>query len=67
MAKNMGMVDRFIRILLALTIPILYLKGVISGALANILGVLATILLVASVIGFCPIYVPLKISTRKGE
>ena len=67
MTKNMGIVDRSIRILLALTVPILYLKGVISGALANILGILATIFLVASVIGFCPIYVPLKISTRKGK
>lgn len=65
MTKNMGMLDRSIRVLLALTIPVLYLNGLISGALAKIFGVLAIAFVVFSIIGFCPIYIPLKVSTRK--
>lgn len=67
MNKNMGMIDRSIRVLLALIVPILFLKGVISGVLARILGVLATVFVLSSVVGFCPIYIPLKLSTRKSK
>ena len=65
MNKNMGLVDKIIRISLALTVPILILKGIISGVYARILGVLAIIFVLSSVVGFCPIYIPLKVSTRK--
>ena len=65
MKKNMGTVDRIVRTALAILVLILYLTGVISGALAIILGILAVIFLVTSLAGFCPLYSPLKISTRK--
>jgi hypothetical protein len=63
MKKNMGTLDRIIRILLAAVILILYLAGVISGIAALILGIFALIFLITSIVGFCPLYVPLKIST----
>lgn len=63
MKKNMGTIDRVIRVLLALLIANLYFTGIISGTLAAVLGVVAVIFLVTSAIGFCPMYVPLKIST----
>jgi Na+(H+)/acetate symporter ActP len=63
MKKNMGTVDRIIRVLLAVVVLILYLTGAIDGVAAVILGIFAVIFLVTSAVGFCPLYVPLKIST----
>lgn len=65
MNKNMGTIDRVIRTLLALTVIVLYFTGMISGVAALILGVFAFIFLLTSFIGFCPLYVPLRLSTRK--
>jgi Protein of unknown function (DUF2892). len=63
MKKNMGTIDRVIRILLAIVVIVLYLNGSITGATAIILGILALVFILTSLIGFCPLYVPLKIST----
>lgn len=64
MIKNMGMIDRLVRVALAIAVLILYLTGLISGLAAIVLEVLAIIWVVTSVIGFCPLYLPFKISTR---
>jgi hypothetical protein len=63
MKKNMGTIDRIIRILLAIVIIILYITGSITGFAAIILGILAIVFIITSMIGFCPLYVPFKIST----
>lgn len=63
MKKNMGTIDRVIRIVLAIVVAILYLNGSITGTAAIILGILAVVFILTSVIGFCPLYVPFKIST----
>jgi amino acid transporter len=63
MKKNMGTIDRVIRVLLAILVGILYLTGNISGIAAIILGIFAIAFIVTSLIGFCPLYVPLHIST----
>lgn len=65
MKKNMGTTDRVIRTVAAAAIGILVLTGQISGALAIILGVLAVVFLLTSAVGFCPLYVPFKLSTLK--
>ena len=65
MIKNMGTVDRLIRTVLALIVIALYYTGHISGLAAIILGVITVIFLLTSFIGFCPLYFPLKLSTRK--
>ena len=65
MVKNMGTADRVIRTLLAIVIAVLFFSGKIAGALGIILGILAIFFLLTSAVGFCPLYVPLKISTRK--
>ncbi len=67
MKQNMGTVDRIVRVVLALVVAVLYLTGQLSGLAAVILGVLAVIFLVTSAIGFCPLYVPFKLSTRKRQ
>ncbi len=65
MVKNMGTADRVIRTLLAIVIAVLFFSGKIAGALGIILGIVAIVFLLTSAVGFCPLYVPLKISTRK--
>ncbi|MBN2556370.1 MAG: DUF2892 domain-containing protein [Anaerolineales bacterium] len=65
MKNNMGGLDRIIRTVIAAVVVILYMTNVITGALALILGILAVIFLVTSAIGFCPLYVPFRVSTRK--
>ncbi len=65
MKKNMGNADRIIRTLLAILVAVLYFTDQISGTAAIILGIFAIIFLLTSLVGFCPLYVPFKISTRK--
>jgi len=67
MKKNMGTVDRVFRVLVAVIILILYFTHVISGTLAVILLILGGIFAVTSLLGFCPLYLPFGLSTRKKE
>jgi len=41
------------------------LTQMVAGTLAVIIGVFAVIFVITAGIGFCPLYVPLKISTLK--
>jgi hypothetical protein len=63
----MGTIDKTIRILVAVVVVILYFSHVISGVLAIILLALSAIFVVTSLISFCPLYLPLGLSTRKKE
>jgi hypothetical protein len=65
MKHNMGTADRIIRFLLAVLVLVLYFLKIISGTAALILGVVAIVFFLTSLIGFCPLYVPLRISTKK--
>jgi hypothetical protein len=65
MKKNMGLADRTIRILMAILLGILIFTGQIAGVTATILVIVASVLLLTSALGFCPIYVPLKRSTLR--
>ena len=67
MKKNMGSVDRIIRILVAVVIAILYFTHVLSGPVAIVLLVLAGIFVATSFMSFCPLYFPFGISTIKKE
>ena len=63
MQKNMGSIDKKVRILFAVTIGVLYFTGGLSGTLAIILGIVAIVFIATSFVGFCPLYTILKIST----
>jgi hypothetical protein len=65
MKKNMGTIDKVIRILVAVTIAILFFTGVITGTVGIILLVLAAVFVLTSLISFCPLYLPLGINTCK--
>ncbi len=63
MKKNMGSVDRVLRLAAAVVFVILIVLKVFAGALLIVLGILAAMFLITSAFGFCPLYVPLGIST----
>jgi K+-transporting ATPase A subunit len=65
MENNMGLVDKVIRILVAVVIAGLYFTNQISGMLAIILFIVAGIFILTSLVGTCPLYLPFGISTRK--
>lgn len=65
MKKNMGNVDRAIRVVLAIIIAALYYTGAVSGTLGIVLLALAAIFVLTSFISFCPLYAPFGISTCK--
>ena len=67
MKTNMGYADRLIRVAIAVVIGSLAFGGIISGPLAAIGYVLTGILLLTSLVGFCPMYLPFGISTCKPE
>jgi Na+(H+)/acetate symporter ActP len=67
MKKNMGSADKIVRVLLAIIIAILYFTNQITGVAAIVLGVFAVVFLLTSLIGFCPLYAPFKLSTMKKE
>ncbi|MCS6833634.1 MAG: DUF2892 domain-containing protein [Flammeovirgaceae bacterium] len=65
--KNMGFIDKTIRISIAGLLIVLYLANIISGTLAIALLVVAGTFILTSVISFCPLYSLLKIKTTKEE
>jgi hypothetical protein len=67
MKKNMGTVDKAIRILIAVVVAVLFFTNVISSTLAVVLLILSGILIVTSFVSFCPLYYPFGLSTRKKE
>jgi hypothetical protein len=65
MKANMGTIDKFIRILLALACSILYFTGIVTGTWGIVLVVVGGIFLATSLISFCPLYTILGINTCK--
>ena len=65
MKKNVVSLDKVIRILIAAGIVVLFLMNVISGTVGIVLFVVAGVLVLTSLLGFCPLYWLLGISTLK--
>ncbi len=65
MKCNVGKRDRMIRIFVAALFVVLIAAGAVQGTAAVILGILAAVLLVTSIVRFCALYVPLKIDTTE--
>jgi hypothetical protein len=64
MVKNMGSLDKAIRLTLTAVFVGLYFAGVVSGALGIALLVLAGVFTLTSFTGSCPLYLPFNLSTR---
>ena len=66
MNKNMGQADRWIRVILGI---VLVLVGIFAatGVWAGALYAIGAILIVTSLIGTCPFYLPFNMSTKKKD
>ena len=67
MKKNLGLVDRIVRVMVALVVVALYFTNQISGIAAIVLGVFAVVFVFTSTAAFCPIYAMLGLSSKKPE
>jgi hypothetical protein len=65
MKKNMGTLDKYIRMALAAVVLLLAVFNVINGTVAYILIGLAMIFALTSLFSFCPLYLPFKIDTTE--
>lgn len=65
MPKNMGGVDRIVRLAVALALVLMAATGFLRGGWLVVGIVVAAVFAVTSLLGFCPLYVPLRISTRR--
>lgn len=65
MTKNMGSADRVIRVILAALVVVLYFANVISGTVAIVLLAFSAIFVLTSLVGVCPLYLPLGLSTLR--
>jgi len=63
MKKNVGNTDKIIRIIFAVVFGILYFTGTVTGVLGYVLLALGGIFVLTSVVGTCPIYSLLGMST----
>ena len=67
MKKNIGTIDRVIRILIAAVIAILYFTNVITGIVGIVLLGLGGVFVLTSLVGICPLYLPVGINTTSKE
>lgn len=61
----MGFADRAIRVVIALVIATLFFTNVITGIWGIVLLALAAIMLVTSLVSFCPVYLPFGLNTLR--
>jgi hypothetical protein len=63
MNKNIGKIDKIVRLAIAIIISILYITKTVSGTVGFVLLAVGGILLLTAVIDFCPLY---KVCKFKG-
>ncbi len=61
----MGTADKIIRVLIALVVGVLIYTDVLTGTLAIVLGVLAIVFVLTSLVSFCPLYTLFGLKTCK--
>lgn len=67
MIKNMGIVDKTIRISIALIIVALYVSDIFNNDVMGSLPVIALVLVTTSLVGFCPLYSLVGIYTNSNK
>jgi len=56
MKKNMGSMDRVIRLLMAVVFGVLYFTNTVTGTFGYVLLALGGVFVLTSVVSFCPLY-----------
>jgi len=65
MKRNLGNLDRILRVILALVIVGLYMADVINGTIAIVLLIFSGVFVLTSMLSTCPLYSIFGISTNK--
>lgn len=63
MKKNMGTIDRGVRIIISLLFAALYFTGTVTGTFGIVLLVLGGVFVATSIVSFCPLYTIFGLST----
>lgn len=63
MKKNMGNIDRVVRVLIAAIFVVLFFTHIVTGVLGYVLLGLAGVFLLTSTVSFCPLYTLVGLST----
>jgi hypothetical protein len=64
---NEGPIDRAIRIVLGLALVAVGVTGLVAAPLVYVTSVVAAIALVTGIVGFCPLYAILRLSTAPAK
>jgi hypothetical protein len=64
MKKNIGVVDKIIRLLVAIVFVVLFLTKVVTGVWGIVMLIIALMFVVTSIISICPLYLPFGIKTN---
>ncbi len=67
MKKNVGKIDRIIRLVVLAVVAILYFKGIITGTVGMVLLAVGVVLGLTASISFCPLYTIFGINSSKKE
>lgn len=67
MKKNMGKLDRALRVIVAIVFGVLYFTHKVEGAMGMTMLALGVVFLLTSLVSFCPLYVPLGMNTTEKE
>jgi Protein of unknown function (DUF2892). len=65
MKQNVGSIDRLVRVVIAIALVVTAWLVGFSGVAGIVLLVLAVVMAVTAAVGFCPLYLPFGLSTRK--
>jgi hypothetical protein len=63
MKKNLGNVDRIIRMVLAVVLAVLYFTGTVTGTAGLVLAILGAVFALTSLVSFCPLYILVGLRT----
>lgn len=67
MNKNVGSIDRILRIFSAIVVFALIYTGSLTGTLAWVLGGATLVLAITGLVSWCPIYAIFGMSSRKAQ
>ena len=67
MKKNLGSIDKLVRLLIAIALIVLFYLEIVTGTLGIVALILALIFALTSLVSFCPIYALFGLSSCKKE
>jgi hypothetical protein len=63
MKNNVGNTDKIIRLIIALVLGGLYFAEIVTGALGIVLLIIAAVMVLTALSGFCPLYTLIGMNT----